>query len=101
MTLRNGLCNGVCKLTFGMGAGTFRTFREMIIKSLLQVRTHDTYHSDYLHREHAQGGRGYRHRCQPLPNRRTPSTILPGDPWLNTSTRARAVLSDANTVNMA
>ena len=35
------------------------------------------------------------------PNRRTLSTILPGDPALNTSTSARAVLSDANTVNMA
>ncbi len=79
----------------------FRPFREMIIKSSLQVRTHDSSHSDYLHREHAQGGRGYRHRAILSPNRRTLSTILPGEPGLNTSTSASAALSDANTVNMA
>ena len=35
--LRNGVRNGLCKITFGMGAGTFRTFREVLVKSLLQV----------------------------------------------------------------
>ena len=35
------------------------------------------------------------------PNRRALSTILPGEPGLNTSTSARAALSDASTVNKA